>query len=452
MRVCVCDSEAPRVVYSRSDRSIALPSRENGTMLSGKSPKSASRKGGHEISWQYPFVFFLLIVVVLVGNYESLMVTKMIGKGPRNALVENSFTGGDDSVISSAFTKEEAITIDEDGDENADVESNRDDDFSSSSSSSSSNNNNNNNNSNSNNNNNNNGNQLSAIAVGNGASLRHSRFGQQVDANDVVLRFNLFKTIGFELDVGSKTTHWILSTIKDPNDFDEEEIPNLKKSLQHVYIPFVFRDCKPQQVRCPRRKDKIPKQKLNMQELGTIARKWLHRHGMGNVKVHAIEAPLVDTLYDEYNLNEKFPSMGLMFLNYAWRNFKQPVQFVGFDFYSGSHDHYWENKLKNETCHNMNDESRVLSEFVNENKLKALDPKAHQVLINYKTPNEAKYDPRCKIVCNSDPSNLFCLTLRGHEVDIYNKSPEEWERRHHIHSAKKKKRKDRMKERKGKKG
>ncbi len=406
----MCDSEAPRVVYSRSDRSIALPSRENGTMLSGKSPKSASRKGGHEISWQYPFVFFLLIVVVLVGNYESLMVTKMTGKGPRNALVENSFTGGDDSVISSAFTKEEAITIDEDGD------------------------------------------QLSAIAVGNGASLRHSRFGQQVDANDVVLRFNLFKTIGFELDVGSKTTHWILSTIKDPNDFDEEEIPNLKKSLQHVYIPFIFRDCKPQQVRCPRRKDKIPKQKLNMQELGTIARKWLDRHGMGNVKVHAIEAPLVDTLYDEYNLNEKFPSMGLMFLNYAWRNFKQPVQFVGFDFYSGSHDHYWENKLKNETCHNMNDESRVLSEFVNENKLKALDPKAHQVLINYKTPNEAKYDPRCKIVCNSDPSNLFCLTLRGHEVDIYNKSPEEWERRHHIHSAKKKKMKDRMKERKGKKG
>ena len=146
-------------------------------------------------------------------------------------------------------------------DENADVESNRDDDVSSSSSSSNNNNNNNNSNSN-NNNNNNNGNQLSAIAVGNGASSRHSRFGQQVDANDVVLRFNLFKTIGFELDVGTKTTHWILSTIKDPNDFDEEEIPNLKKSLQHVYIPFVFRDCKPQQVRCPRRKDKIPKQKL----------------------------------------------------------------------------------------------------------------------------------------------------------------------------------------------
>ena len=424
--MCVCDSEAPRVVYSRSDRSIALPSRENGTMLSGRSPRSASRKGGHEISWQYPFVFFLLIVVVLVGNYESLMVTKMTGKGPRNALVENSFTGGDDSVISSAFAKEEAITIDEDGDENADVESNRDDDFSSSSSSNSNNN---------NNNNNNNGNQLSAIAVGNGASSRHSRFGQQVDANDVVLRFNLFKTIGFELDVGTKTTHWILSTIKDPNDFDEEEIPNLKKSLQHVYIPFVFRDCKPQQVRCPRRKDKIPKQKQRMHELETIATNWLKKNDMRDVKVHAVEAPQVDTLYEEYNLNEKFPSMGLMFLNYAWRKFKQPVQFCGFDFYSGSHDHYWERKLKNETCHNMNDESRVLSEFVKENKLKALDKKAHEVLINYKSPDEAEYDPRCKIVCNTDESNLFCLTLRGREVDAYNNAPEQWERRHGIHSA-----------------
>ena len=80
--------------------------------------------------------------------------------------------------------------------------------------------------------------------------------------------------------------------------------------------------------------------------------------------------------------------------------------------------------MKNETCHNMNDESRVLSEFVKENKLKALDRKAHEVLMNYKSPTDAAYDPRCKIVCNTDVSNLFCLTLRGHEVDIYNKSPE----------------------------
>ena len=393
---------------------------------------------------QYSIALVIIIFFVLAGNYESIMKTKMNGKGPRNALVENSFTGGDESVTvhssssSSSLVKEEEIFIDDDDENSGDAEEGSAeeeeekeeegviDEVSSSI----------NINSNDGGNENDNNKQMSAIAIGNGASLRNSRFGRQVDANDVVLRFNLFKTVGFESDVGTKTTHWVMSTIKDPNDFDDEEIPNMKKSLQHVYIPFVFRDCKPQQYRCPRRKDKIAKQNENMHKMETIAKKWLAHHGMSDVKVHAVEAPQVETLYDEYNLKEKFPSMGLMFLNYAWRKFKQPVQFAGFDFYSGSHDHYWEKKLKNETCHNMNDESRVLSEFVKENKLKALDRKAHEVLMNYKSPTDAEYDPRCKIVCNTDVSNLFCLTLRGHEVDVYNKSPEIWEKRHGIHSSK----------------
>ena len=78
VRACVCDSEATRVVYSRSDRSIALPSRENGTMLS-RSPRSASRKGGHEISW-VPIRFFTYRRR-FSREHESLMVTKMTGRG-----------------------------------------------------------------------------------------------------------------------------------------------------------------------------------------------------------------------------------------------------------------------------------------------------------------------------------------------------------------------------------
>ena len=398
---------------------------------------------------QYSIVFVIIILFVLAGNYESIMKTKMNGKGPRNALIENSFTGGDESVTvhssssSSSLAKEEEIFSDADDSEVAEEGSAEEEDKEeegidevSSSININSNDGGDSDSSIDGSNENDNNKQMSAIAIGNGASLRNSQFGRQVDANDVVLRFNLFKTVGFESDVGTKTTHWVMSTIKDPNDFDDEEVPNLKKSLQHVYIPFVFRDCKPQQYRCPRRKDKISKQNANMHKTETIAKKWLARHGMSDVKVHAVVAPQVETLYDEYNLKEKFPSMGLMFLNYAWRKFKQPVQFAGFDFYSGSHDHYWEKKLKNETCHNMNDESRVLSEFVKENKLKALDQKAHEVLMNYKSPTDAAYDPRCKIVCNTDVSNLFCLTLRGHEVDTYNKAPELWETRHRIHSSK----------------
>ena len=47
---------------------------------------------------QYSIALVIIIFFVLAGNYESIMKTKMNGKGPRNALVENSFTGGDESV------------------------------------------------------------------------------------------------------------------------------------------------------------------------------------------------------------------------------------------------------------------------------------------------------------------------------------------------------------------
>ena len=49
--------------------------------------------------------------------------------------------------------------------------------------------------------------------------MNHRRFNFVVV---VVVGNRLFKTVGFESDVGSKTTHWVLSTIKDPNQFDEE--------------------------------------------------------------------------------------------------------------------------------------------------------------------------------------------------------------------------------------
>jgi hypothetical protein len=36
------------------------------------------------------------------------------------------------------------------------------------------------------------------------------------------------------------------------------------------------------------------------------------------------------------------------------------VYYAGFDFNTRSHDHYFETKLKNMTCHNMADEARVI--------------------------------------------------------------------------------------------
>jgi hypothetical protein len=49
---------------------------------------------------------------------------------------------------------------------------------------------------------------------------------------------------GFEADAGSKTTHWVLSMIKKPEDIDDEEVPALTKHLSEIMIPMTFRSCK----------------------------------------------------------------------------------------------------------------------------------------------------------------------------------------------------------------
>jgi hypothetical protein len=38
----------------------------------------------------------------------------------------------------------------------------------------------------------------------------------------------------------------------------------------------------------------------------------------------------------------------------------EKVYYTGFDFNARSHDHYFETKVKNMTCHNMADEARVI--------------------------------------------------------------------------------------------
>ena len=46
-------------------------------------------------------------------------------------------------------------------------------------------------------------------------------------------------------------------------------------------------------------------------------------------------------------------------LFYMTKHFDK-VYYAGFDFNTRSHDHYFETKLKNMTCHNMADEARVI--------------------------------------------------------------------------------------------
>ena len=51
---------------------------------------------------------------------------------------------------------------------------------------------------------------MKVILIGNGSSVMDHEHGSLIDSFDVVVRFNRFRTKGFEKNVGTKTTHWII--------------------------------------------------------------------------------------------------------------------------------------------------------------------------------------------------------------------------------------------------
>ncbi|XP_036120307.1 CMP-N-acetylneuraminate-beta-galactosamide-alpha-2,3-sialyltransferase 1 isoform X2 [Molossus molossus] len=65
--------------------------------------------------------------------------------------------------------------------------------------------------------------------VGNSGNLRESWYGPQIDSHDFVLRMNKAPTVGFEADVGSKTTHHLMY----PESFRE-----LEENVNMVLVPF----------------------------------------------------------------------------------------------------------------------------------------------------------------------------------------------------------------------
>ena len=51
---------------------------------------------------------------------------------------------------------------------------------------------------------------MKVILIGNGSSVMDNEYGSLIDTFDIVVRFNRFRTWGYEKNVGTKTTHWII--------------------------------------------------------------------------------------------------------------------------------------------------------------------------------------------------------------------------------------------------
>eukprot|EP00241_Pyramimonas_parkeae_P004959 CAMPEP_0114245626 /NCGR_PEP_ID=MMETSP0058-20121206/12005_1 /TAXON_ID=36894 /ORGANISM="Pyramimonas parkeae, CCMP726" /LENGTH=360 /DNA_ID=CAMNT_0001358709 /DNA_START=365 /DNA_END=1447 /DNA_ORIENTATION=- len=239
----------------------------------------------------------------------------------------------------------------------------------------------------------------SIVVVGNGKSVLGSGLGAKVDEFDEVARFNYYKTKGYESDVGTKTTVWVLAQIKDPADSPPDgRLGKVKK----IVVPFSYRhsSCTTVNKPCSLK----PEHKLVLkQKIAELKTKYAKAKVDSKTVITTLEE--VDILYTKYKLHEKFPSSGLQMLMFFAMNFEK-VYYMGFDFHSGGHDHYFEVKMKNYTCHNMRDETRIIQALEAEGRLVNLNPDAGPKVrlppsLLYKSITK-DYDPDCKIICGKE--------------------------------------------------
>lgn len=70
---------------------------------------------------------------------------------------------------------------------------------------------------------------LKIILVGNGPSLLEREMGNEIDEYDIVIRFNKYKTEGYEVQVGQKIDIWCLDTQHFKELFNKKKLREPKE-------------------------------------------------------------------------------------------------------------------------------------------------------------------------------------------------------------------------------
>ncbi|XP_071961095.1 alpha-N-acetylgalactosaminide alpha-2,6-sialyltransferase 2-like [Antedon mediterranea] len=76
---------------------------------------------------------------------------------------------------------------------------------------------------------------LSCAVVGNGGILNGSKLGKEIDEHDLVFRVNHAIRRGFEEDVGTKTTHYVMMD-RSLAHTSKEDVPR-DKGIKYVFLP-----------------------------------------------------------------------------------------------------------------------------------------------------------------------------------------------------------------------
>ncbi|KAJ8403066.1 hypothetical protein AAFF_G00359820 [Aldrovandia affinis] len=191
--------------------------------------------------------------------------------------------------------------------------------------------------------------------VGNSGNLKGSKYGPLIDSSDFVIRMNQAPTLGYERDVGSRTTHHVLypeSAKNLPNDTSLLLIPYKTLDLQwimsalttgtikHTYVPVMSK--------IKANKDKVLIYSPTFFKY--VYETWLEGHG-------------------------RYPSTGFLTLMFAI-HICDEVNVYGFGADQvGNWHHYWENNLlggafRHTGVHDGDYEYNITILLANKNKIK----------------------------------------------------------------------------------
>lgn len=186
------------------------------------------------------------------------------------------------------------------------------------------------------------------ILVGSSDGLNGKSLGKTIDKFDKIIRFNWFRTKGFEEDVGEKTTHWMIAAtqrnIYRLNDF----MPNVS-GLEKVWI---------------KEFDDEPESKQGM--INTI------KSRMNLTDDMFVIVPIPGEIFNELKDKLKqIPSTGIMGLETAKRTFKdEEIYIVGIG--DGTNKKYYDSTSPL-AGHNWEKEKELIDSWVEQGLIKRLE-------------------------------------------------------------------------------